>query len=310
MKTIVFAYSEFGCIGIEMLIKAGYDIQAVFTYRDDPNETVFYRSVAKVCVDNGLRAYTLDKDNEAQRMAMIEALAPDFVFSFYYRSLLPDAILNLARKGAYNLHGSLLPHYRGRAPVNWVLVKGETRTGVTLHHMVARADAGDIVAQAAVDIMYEDTAFILQHRLLDATKTLLAEQLPLIAKGTAPRIKQDITKGNYCGRRTSADGQIDWTQPAETTRNLIRAVTQPYPGAFSFIGGTKILIWDSAVDAKASGAAGSILSLSPLTIACGDGALVIKAGQTEGGLYLCGTQLAQELKLSVGMSFTRQSMAA
>lgn len=310
MKTVVFAYSEFGCIGIEMLLKTGYDIAAVFTYRDDPNETVFYRSVAKLCVEHGLKAYTLDKENEQECMKFMQAIAPDYVFSFYYRSLLPDTILNMARKGAYNLHGSMLPHYRGRAPVNWVIVKGETQTGVTLHHMVARADAGDIVAQSPVAIAYEDTAFTLQHKLLAATKTMLEIQLPLIAQGKAARIKQDITQGNYCGRRTPADGQIDWSRPAESIRNLIRAVTQPYPGAFSFIAGTKLLVWDSAVEAKQKGAAGTILSLSPLTIACGEGALIIKAGQVENGLYLSGVQLADALKLSVGMSFAMQSMAA
>ena len=176
--------------------------------------------------------------------------------------------------------------------------------------MVARADAGDIVAQSPVAIAYEDTAFILQHKLLAATKTLLTEQLPLIATGKAPRIKQDITQGNYCGRRTPADGQIDWTQPAETIRNLIRAVTQPYPGAFTFNSKDKIMVWDSAVDKKAQGKPGTILSLSPFTIACGDNALIIKAGQKENGLYLSGPQLAEELQLKTGMQLVTRSLAA
>lgn len=296
MKTVVFAYSEFGCIGIEELKAAGYDIQAVFTYVDDPKENVFYRSVAKVCVEQGVPAYLWDD----KTVECLQAMQPDYIFSFYYRSLLPDAVLSTAKKGAFNLHGSLLPHYRGRAPVNWVLVKGETQTGVTLHHMVARADAGDIVAQAPVDIAYDDTAFMLQHKLLKAARQMLKEQLPLIAKGKAARIKQDITQGNYCGRRTPADGQIDWSQDAETIRNLIRAVTLPYPGAFTHANGKKMLVWDSAV-VKSAGAPGKILSLSPLTIACGKDALIIKAGQAEEGLYVSGEQLVQEFKLAAGM---------
>jgi UDP-4-amino-4-deoxy-L-arabinose formyltransferase/UDP-glucuronic acid dehydrogenase (UDP-4-keto-hexauronic acid decarboxylating) len=312
MKTIVFAYSEFGCVGIEQLLAAGYDIAAVFTYRDDPKETVFYRSVAKVCVENGVKAYTLDNSNDSQWLARIRAIAPDYMFSFYYRELLPDAILAEARKGAFNLHGSLLPRYRGRAPVNWVLVKGETETGVTLHHMVRRADAGDIVAQEKTSIAHDDTAFTLQRKLIGCATRLLAAQLPLIARGTAARIPQDITQGEYCGRRTAADGQIDWTQPAETVRNLVRAVTQPYPGAFTWHKGEKLLIWDSSVASSSANAApGTVISLSPLTIACGSGALTIKAGQVgEGGLYLSGVQLAEALSLSPKASFLATSQAA
>lgn len=312
MKTIVFAYSEFGCIGIEALVKAGYAIEAVFTYCDDPRENVFYRSVAQVCVQHNLRAYTLDKHDMPAWQARLEAIAPDYIFSFYYRELLPDSILALAGKGAFNLHGSLLPRYRGRAPVNWVLVKGETETGVTLHHMVRRADAGDIVAQQKVAIGHDDTAFILQHKLLDAAKDMLAVQLPLIAQGKAARIKQDITQGEYCGRRTPADGIIDWTEPAETIRNQIRAVTLPYPGAFTWLGNQKILVWDSAADAITHNKIpGAVLSVNPLTIACGQGTLTIKAGQAgDGGLYVSGTQLAEALNLSAGTTLASVAAAA
>lgn len=301
MKTIVFAYSEFGCVGIEELTKAGYDIAAVFTYCDDPKETVFWRSVAKVCVEHDIPAYVIDDANEADMLKKMADIAPDYIFSFYYRSLISDSILSLARRGAFNLHGSLLPHYRGRAPVNWVLVRGEAATGVTLHYMVARADAGDIVAQEKVAIAYEDTAFTLQQKLVAAARTMLKTQLPLLASGTSARITQDITQGNYCGRRGPKDGQIDWTWKAETVRNLVRAVTQPYPGAFTTVNGQKILVWEAAVDAKLSGKPGTVLSVNPLAIACADGALIVKAGQVEEGLYLSGKQLAQELKLTAGM---------
>ena len=312
MKTIVFAYSEFGCIGIEALVKAGYDIEAVFTYCDDPRENVFYRSVAQVCVQNNLRAYTLDKNNSAAWQEKLKAISPDYIFSFYYRELLPDSILALAGKGAFNLHGSLLPRYRGRAPVNWVLVKGETETGVTLHHMVQRADAGDIVAQKKVAIDDNDTAFVLQHKLLDAAKQMLSEQLPLIAQGKAKRIKQDITKGEYCGRRTPADGLIDWSQSAEMIRNQIRAVTLPYPGAFTWFEQQKILVWDSAAENKAHNTvAGTIISVNPLTIACGKGTLTIKAAQAgEEGLYVSGIQLAEALGLQTGTALGSASVAA
>lgn len=301
MKTIVFAYSEFGCIGIEALKAAGYDIQAVFTYRDDPQENVFYRSVARVCIEQGVPAYTIDPNNEEARFALMQSIDPDFIFSFYYRSLIPDRILKLARKGAYNLHGSLLPQYRGRAPVNWVLVNGETQTGVTLHHMVSKADAGDIVVQIPVEIAYEDTAFTLQRKLLHAANRLFKEQFPLIAAGKAARIPQDITRGNYYGRRTPADGNIDWTKPAETIRNLIRAVTTPYPGAYTTLHGRKLFIWEASVAHGISGKPGTVLSTTPLTIACGKEALVVKCAQMEGELFLSGMQLPLEYGITTEM---------
>jgi UDP-4-amino-4-deoxy-L-arabinose formyltransferase / UDP-glucuronic acid dehydrogenase (UDP-4-keto-hexauronic acid decarboxylating) len=298
VKTIVFAYSEFGCIGIEELVASGYDIAAVFTYPEDKQDIGFYRSVAQMCIEHDIPAYTIEKDNEEARYAMMREIAPDFIFSFYYRALIPDVILQLAKRGAYNVHGSMLPNYRGRAPVNWVLVNGETQTGVTLHHMVARADAGDIVAQTPVDIAYDDTAYTLQRKLLNAAHTIFKTQFPLIAKGVAPRIKQDLSKGSYFGRRTPADGQIDWNKPAHLVRNLIRAVTHPYPGAFTLINGKKLFIWQADIDSASSATPGTVLSVSPLTVACGQGAIVVRSAQLEGGLVLSGKQLAAELHLA------------
>ena len=302
MKAIVFGYSEFACIGVEELLRAGYDIAAVFTYPDDPVESAYYRSLPRLCIEHGIPAYTIDSSNEKQRYALIESIAPDFIFSFYYRSLIPDAILKLAKRGAYNIHGSLLPQFRGRAPVNWTLVHGATTTGVTLHHMVSRADAGDIVAQVEVPVAYEDTAYLLQRKLLAAAKPLFAHYLPMIANGTAPRIPQDISQGMYCGRRRPEDGQINWTQPAETVRNLIRAVTIPYPGAFTPVGERKLLIWEARVDMSVKAMPGTIVFVSPLTIACADGAIVVISGQMGSSIVLSGTQLASEYGLEVGMN--------
>jgi len=158
--------------------------------------------------------------------------------------MLSQEILKIPVSGAYNLHGSLLPAYRGRAPVNWAIINGEKKTGVTLHHMIEKPDAGDIVGQKAVDIEFEDTARILYDKLCIAATEMLAEVLPLIREGRAPRIRQDVTKGSYYGGRRPDDGRIDWGRSAVSIYNLIRAVTDPYPGAFGFLPGAgKILIW-------------------------------------------------------------------
>ncbi len=302
MKTVVFAYHDFGCAGIRALRAAGFDIAAVFTHQDNPNENVFFESVARLCASLDIPTFVPNSVNHPIWQKHIADIDPDFIFSFYYRELLPASILHLARKGAFNLHGSMLPRYRGRSPLNWALLNGETATGVTLHYMVERADAGDIVGQRAVIIADSDYAPDVHAKQLKASEELMADVFPRIANGTAPRIHQNIADGEYVGRRRPADGAIDWNKSAAAVRNLVRAVTQPFPGAFSYTGNRKIIVWRADVDAAAhTQKPGTVLSVNPLTIACGQGALIVRVGQVEDGISLSGTQLARELNLVAGI---------
>lgn len=303
MKTIVFAYHDIGCVGLEALISAGYDIQAVFTHTDAPGENRFFASVARKAAELGIPVFAPEDVNHPIWVNRIRDLAPDIIFSFYYRNLISDNILSLAPKGAYNLHGSLLPRYRGRAPANWVLVNGETETGVTLHKMTAKADAGDIVAQQKVMIDNQDTALTLHGKLRDATLSLLTEWLPAIKRSEFSLYPQDETQASYFGRRTPKDGEIDWEKPAQTIYNLIRAVTDPYPGAFTQHGKTKMIIWQARVlDLEHSYQPGTVISVSPLQIACGKGALEVISGQCgDSSLYVQGAQLAMEVGLANGI---------
>ncbi|GKW14191.1 bifunctional polymyxin resistance protein ArnA [Pectobacterium carotovorum subsp. carotovorum] len=296
MKTIVFAYHDIGCVGLEALKLAGYEIQAVFTHSDAPGENHFYASVAKVAAEMDVSVFAPEDINHPLWVNRIRELAPDVIFSFYYRTLLSDDILQLPAFGAFNLHGSLLPRYRGRAPVNWVLVNGETQTGVTLHKMVSRADAGDIVAQAVVAIDEEDTALTLHGKCRTAAAALLAQQLPLIRSREITLTPQDENRASYFGRRAAADGLIDWHKSAREINNLIRAVTEPYPGAFTFLGERKVTIWRARVAKdKSGGEPGAIISTSPLVVSCGEDALEIVSGQSEAGLYMSGSRLAAEM---------------
>lgn len=306
-KTVVFAYHDIGCAGIEALIAAQYEIAAVFTHADDPNENRFFASVAQLCARHGIPVHAPEDVNHPLWIERIRQLEPEFIFSFYYRHLLSEDILAMARKGAYNLHGSLLPRYRGRAPANWVLVNGETETGVTLHRMERRPDAGPIVSQSRVAITQDDTAHTLHAKLREASGQLLGETLPRLARGDVEEIPQDDSKASYYGRRTPADGELDWTRPASELYNLVRAVTQPYPGAFSFVGDRKLIVWQAqAVDTRHDQKPGAVVSLDPLRIACGDGVLEIKAGQQgDAGLYLSGPQLAREMGLVEGLRLRR-----
>lgn len=296
MKAIVFAYHDIGCAGLKALTEAGYDVQAVFTHTDDPGENNFFSSVARLGAELDLPVYAPEDVNHPLWVDRIRALQPDVIFSFYYRHMLSDEILSLAPQGGFNLHGSLLPRYRGRAPVNWALVNGETETGATLHKMVKRPDAGDIVGQQKVTIADSDTALTLHKKVLEAAQNVLKEQLPKLKNGTATFTKQDESQASYFGRRTPADGEILWHKPAKEINNLVRAVTEPYPGAFSYLGQRKLIVWRSRVlDTQHDKQPGTVLSTSPLVIACGEGALEIVAGQNDSGLYVQGSRLAQEM---------------
>lgn len=301
-KAVVFAYHDIGCAGIEALLTAGYDIAAVFTHADDPKENNFYGSVAQLCARNGIPVHAPEDANHPLWIERIAKLNPDFIFSFYYRNLLSEALLATAKKGAFNLHGSLLPKYRGRAPANWVLVNGETETGVTLHRMVKRADAGAILAQQKVVIDRTDTGLTLHAKLREAATHLLHDALPQLAQGKLAETAQNDSQATYFGRRTAADGKLDWKKSAEELFNLVRAVTQPYPGAFCAVGEHKLIVWQADVVKGNEGLApGRVISVNPLRIACGEDSLVVKFGQrNENGLYLAGPSLADELGLVDG----------
>jgi len=303
MKTVVFAYHNMGCTGIEALLRNGFEIQAVFTYPDSAGEAIWFDSVAQLASRHEIPVYAPTDVNHPIWVDKIKSLAPDMIFSFYYRDMISSSILDIPKSGALNLHGSLLPKYRGRAPINWVLVNGETETGITLHYMTEQADAGDIVCQQAVSIDSSDTALSLNQKLTTTAAKMLDDCLPQLKAGKAKRQSQNHADATYFGKRTPEDGAIDWQQPATVIHNLVRAVTRPYPGAFTYRGQRKITIWESkVVDApKKNSRPGTVLSTQPLVIACGDGALQVVFAETEGGVYMTGEQLSNELNLVNGL---------
>lgn len=311
MKTIVFAYHDMGCAGITALINAGFEISAIFTHADSANENHFFSSVARLAAEQGIPVYAPEDANHPLWVDRIKTMAPDFIFSFYYRNLLNDNILNRARLGAFNLHGSLLPKYRGRAPLNWALVNGEKETGVTLHRMVKRADAGAIVAQQRVAIEEQDNALTLHRKLVDCAAQLLQLALPAMKLGEIAAIPQDHSQATVVGRRTPEDGRIQWEQSAQSINNLVRAVTDPWPGAFAFAGTVKFVVWKGRVHADAPKAKpGTVISVEPFLIACGEGALEVVTGQSENGVYMNGSQLAQSLGMVPGALLYSQPVAA
>ena len=247
MRLIFMGYHNVGYACLEELIDLcahfGDEIVAVVTHADDPQENRWFASVRDLAFDNYLPVYQPQDANDPEFVEVMRRLDSDFLFSCYYRHMLKKPLLDLPSRGALNLHGSLLPRYRGRCPVNWVLINGEQETGVTLHYMEEKPDKGNIVGQERVAIQPEDTALTLFARMTVAAGTLIREAYPLLRAGTAPRLPQDQSLASYFGGRRPEDGLISWDKDALAVYNLVRAVTHPYPGAFTYLWGKKLYIW-------------------------------------------------------------------
>ena len=294
VRITFFGYSSVGHASLRTLCDMGCEIVSVVTHRDDPNENRWFPSVAGLAREHGLEVLELPggKLSEAARRQVEKSLAGqrvDLIVSASFRSLLPPEILALTRLGGVNLHGSLLPRYRGRAPLNWALLHGEAETGMTLHHMNEAADAGDIIGQCRLVVGENETAPELQCRLDAAAVDLLRAMLPAVAAGTAPRRPQDPRQATEFGRRRPTDGQFHWRWPARRIHNLVRAVTRPFPGAF-VVEPEPLRVWRAVVPAPtgelaaASGAPpGTVVErhTDRLCVMAGDG--VVELLDWEGG---------------------------
>ena len=236
MRAVVFAYHNVGVRCIQVLLARGVEIALVVTHTDNPAEQIWFDSVAALCSEKNIPVVMPDDPTSRDLYEQISAIAPQMIFSFYYRHMLPVSLLALASQGAFNMHGSLLPKYRGRVPINWAVLHGEEMTGATLHEMVAKPDAGAIVAQTAVPILPDDTAHDVFGKVVVAAEITLWTVLPEMLAGRTPRLPNDLTQGSYYGGRKAADGCIDWQQSAQAIYNLHRAVAPPYPGAWTMLG--------------------------------------------------------------------------
>jgi UDP-4-amino-4-deoxy-L-arabinose formyltransferase/UDP-glucuronic acid dehydrogenase (UDP-4-keto-hexauronic acid decarboxylating) len=295
MKTVVLAYHELGAAGLKAAIRNGLDVVAVFTHRDDPSEGGWYTSVAREAAAAGIPVFAPEKLDHPIWVERIKEMKADLLLSCHYRNMVGAKVRELFPKGCINLHSAMLPKYRGRCPINWVLVNGETETGVTLHYMSDKADAGDIIGQRKVKIDIADTARTLTASMSQATSDLLDELLPLVKANKAPRTPQEEKNASSFGRRTPEDGNIDWTKSAEEIRNLTRAVAFPWPGAFTFAGERK---------------PGEILSADPMIVACGNGAIEIVEGQPADGVWSSGAQIAKDMNLVAKMRLGKRVLSS
>jgi len=246
-SAVIFAYHNVGFRCLNVLLAHGVDVKLVVTHRDNPKETIWFDSVQKLAELHGITIITPDNPNVPEVEEQIRALQPDFFFSFYYREMLKAPLLAIPKLGALNMHGSLLPKYRGRVPVNWAIIRGETETGATLHYMTEKPDNGDIVAQQAVPILPNDTAHEVFQKVTVAAEMALNDVLPALLSGKAQAVQQDLSKGAYFGGRKAEDGIINWSRSAQEIHNLVRAVAPPYPGATTQVMGKSMRILQTLV---------------------------------------------------------------
>lgn len=277
MKLVVCAYHNVGYRCIEELLRQGAKISLIFTHQDSDKEQIWFNSVQELAEQHGIPCLT-SSINEPENIEKVRQLGPDFLLSFYYRNMIKQELLEIPTRGALNMHGSLLPKYRGRVPVNWAIINGETESGVSLHYMVAKPDAGDLVDQQKVSIDFTDTAFDLFNKVTDAAVVVLQRAWPKLVDGSAVRVPLDLSQGSYFGGRKPEDGRIDWNRSAVEIYNLIRGVTRPYPGAFTEFNGERVIIW-SAWPMAGEGRLGQIVSESPPVIGTGQGLLELRSFQ-------------------------------
>jgi methionyl-tRNA formyltransferase len=296
-RILFFGYSEVGYECLDLLLARGDNVIALITHTDNPNEKIWFKTPAVAARAKKVPILTPEKLALPEWRDRIAEMSPDLILSVYYRNMISTKILELAPLGAFNMHGSLLPKYRGRAPINWAVLHGEPRIGMTLHRMVKAPDAGAIVDQEGVDIGPRDSAEIAFRKVLPCARRVLARQIDALLAGRVKETPQDESQATYFGGRKPEDGRIDWTKKSVEIFNLIRAVTDPYPGAFTDIGATRLMVWwaesDSPAAKKKRGKPGEILSVNPLVVATGDGALELTRVQLRS---------ETDLKLRVGQS--------
>lgn len=282
-SAVVFAYHNVGVRCLSVLLAHGVDVRLVVTHLDNPKETIWFESVQKLAELHGIPVITPEDPNTPEVVERIRALNPDFFFSFYYRLMLKAPLLAIPKRGALNMHGSLLPKYRGRVPVNWAIIRGETETGATLHYMTEKPDNGDIAAQQAVPILPNDTAHEVFQKVTVAAEMALNGVMPALLAGTAPKEKQDLSKGAYFGGRKAEDGIINWSQSALEIHNLVRAVAPPYPGATTQLAGKPMRILQTLVkQGNATGIPSFYVRDGKAYAECGSGLLQVVRFELDG----------------------------
>ena len=295
---------DFAVPCLQRLLEDGHEVPAVFTQPDKPvgrHAVLTPPPVKQLALSHGIPVYQPAKMRDGTVAALLRELAPDCLVVVAYGRILPQEILDVPPRGCVNIHGSLLPRYRGAAPIQWSVIRGETVTGVTSMFMDAGMDTGDIIDTLTTPIGENETAGELFERLAPLGARLLSTTLAAIADGTVTRRPQNDAEATMAPMLEKAMGRLDLTRPAQELHNQVRGMN-PWPGAFCTAGGKTLKIHETRV-AAGSGAPGTLLCADPVTVACGEGALQLVTVQPEGKprmaaeAWLRGARLPQGARL-------------
>ena len=287
MRILFMGTPDFAAVSLKRLVEDGHEICGVFTQPDKPRNRnkVTFSPVKEYALSQGLTVYQPTKLRDGTALELVRSLAPELIVVVAYGRILPKDILDVPPLGCVNVHASLLPKYRGSAPINWAMLNGDAETGVSIMYMAEELDAGDVILTAKTPIDPEEDLPSLWDRLAKVGAEALAEALPLLAAGTAPRTPQDSTQATFAPMLSRELSPIDWTKPVAAIRNQVRGLI-PWPCAAAELAGQRFKIYKTASGAATEKAPGTLLNAGKkgVEVACGDGqSLWITELQAEGG---------------------------
>ena len=300
MRLAFLGTPAFAVPTLARVVEAGHTLLAVVTQPDRPRgrgQNPAASPVKEAAMRLGLPVYQPERVRRPEAVEYLRALGVDAMVVVGYGQIIPQSVIDLAPMGIINVHASLLPKYRGAGPIQWAIVNGETRTGVTTMRIDAGLDTGDMLLKAETDIAPEETALELGRRLSAMGADLLVETLAGLAAGTIVPRKQDPAQATYAPLLKKEDGLIDWSRPAVSIHNRVRGL-QPWPGAYTEFRGHSLHIWSARTAASPAGVPGAVLSVKPLVVACGAGSLELLEVQLEGRKRMSAADFANGQRLS------------
>ena len=283
MNIVFMGTPDFAVKSLEKLIADGHNIKAVYTKADAPKgrKMVLTPSDVKVCaLEHNLTVFTPATLKDETEIERLKEYNPDLIVVVAYGKLLPKAVLDIPKYGCVNVHGSILPRWRGAAPIQWTVLSGDEFGGVTTMYMNEGLDTGDMILTRKVKVGENETSGELFDRLCIDGAELLSETIEAIEAGTAPRIPQNEEEATYAHMLSKDLSNIDWNKTANEVHNKVRGLS-PWPSAQTLLFGKRVKILETRVVAK-KGEAGKVISASPLTVACKEGAVEIVRLQCEG----------------------------
>ncbi len=292
------------------LLARGERIERIFALEEDAHEPRrFDREISALAARAGVPC-TIGKRLSPADIEQLVAIAPDLVLVLGWRTILPPRVIHAPRLGCFGVHDSLLPRYRGFAPTNWAVINREPAAGVTLWRLNEDVDAGEIVAQREIPISPCDTAADLYEQVRQAAVALVLEHLPAIVAGTAPLAAQDEAIATYACARTPDDGLIDWRLPSEHIAALVRALTRPYPGAYTYLDGRPLRVWSARAltpapvyEGRIAGRVAKLHRGTGVEVLCGSGSLMLLEVQAEDAAPCRADELIRSVRITLGPTF-------